>query len=290
MTTDKKISCFTILLFWLPSSLCLAQINRNDDVDFAFYLLENRKFEEIIQLFHPVLSELEQNTLRSDSINYILGMAHYYRKELEKSAFHLLKVSDNSIFYDNSIFFSALNYAHLGNYLQAQTVLTASTDEQYEELKAIQLAGIALLKRDFEMFDKYANNFRFEQYFYSNSQSQLLNVRGELEEFSQKTPLMAGTLSAIVPALGKIYTGQLGEGIATFLTVGTFAAITAENWYKNGISNWKTITFGTLFSIFYVGNIFGSVATVKVYINQFNEKQNNTILLSIHLPIRSLFQ
>ena len=267
-------------------SSCFAQ----DDVDFAFYLFENRQYDEVLLLFGQTAPRINQNVPTTDSINYILGMTHYYRRELEKSAFHLLQVSQSSTFFDKSVFFSALNHTHLGNYTQAQTILATVPAGQYDELLAVKLAGIGLLKRDFEMFDYHSNNFRFEQFYYANSQTQLMAVRQEFANFRQKSPFLAGSLSAVVPGLGKIYAGQVGDGIATFLTVGALAAITAENWLKNGISNWKTIGFGSAFAVFYIGNIFGSVASISVYRNQFNEKQNNTILLGVHLPVRALFE
>ena len=72
--------------------------------------------------------------------------------------------------------------------------------------------------------------------------------------------------------------------------VGSFAAITAENWYKRGFTNWKTILFGSIGTIFYIGNIYGSVASVNVYYDEFNEKQNARILYHIHIPLRSIFE
>ena len=290
-------SFYAALFFVCLYTSCFSQTTGNgasDDIDFAFYLFEERKYDETILFFEQNILNFKQNTSAFDSISYILGMTHYYRKELEKSAFHLSNVSKSSAFYDKSIFFSALDYAHLGEYSKAQTILenysTATPNSNYDELLAVNLAGIGLLKRDFDMFDRHAKNFRFEQYYYANSQSQLINARKELYDFRKKSPFAAGTFSAIVPGAGKIYTGQIGEGVAAFLTVGVLAAITAENWTKNGIADWKTITFGSVFTIFYIGNIVGSAATVKIYRNQFNDRQNNTILLDIHLPVRALFE
>ena len=264
------------------------------DIDFAFYLLEGRKFDEVVMLLNHKHNqqEIEWKNTQQDSVDYILGMTYYYQKELEKSAYHLSNVSISSPFYTKSTFFSALDYAHLGAYSKSQTIIEKYTeiDSNYSELVTLELAGLALLNRDFATFDRHAKDFRFDQYYYANSEAQLMNVRKTLGNYKKKSPFMAGFLSTVVPGLGKVYTGHIGEGVASFLTVGSLAAITAENWAKNGIVDWKTITFGTLFSVFYIGNIYGSVATVKVYRMQFNEKQNNIILLGIHIPIRTLFE
>ena len=260
------------------------------DVDFGFHLFEMRKFDEVLLLFEDVKSD---HTPTLDSIHHILGMTHYYRKELDLSARHLAMVSPSSAFYDKSVFFGALDHAHLGEYAQARTLLdnywTTTPNAKYEELLTVKFAGLSLLERDLAAFDRYSQQFKFEQFHYVNSQNDLMGVRMALGDFRQKSPVVAGLLSAVVPGAGKIYAGQLGEGIAAFLTVGSLVAITAENWVKNGLLDWKTITFGTLSTIFYIGNIAGSAISVNVYRNQFNDKQNNTILLGIHLPVRTVF-
>jgi hypothetical protein len=252
-------------------------------------LFETRKFDELFLLFKDVESV---GTPKLDSIHHILGMAYYYQKKLEKSAYHLSKISPFSAFYDQSIFFSALDYAHLGEYAKARTVLEnyqATSNDKHDELLTVELAGLSLLERDLSKFDRYSEKFKFDHFHYVNSQNELMDVRKNLGNFRQKSPFVAGLFSAVVPGLGKIYAGQIGEGVASFLTVGSLAAITAENWIKNGFLDWRTITFGTFFSIFYIGNIAGSVVSIKVYRNHFNDRQDHTILLGIHLPVRAVF-
>jgi hypothetical protein len=280
---------FLIVLLFLGLATPYFSQSKSSDVDFGFYLFEMRKFDEILLLFEDVKFD---NTPMFDSIHHILGMTHYYRKELEKSAFHLFQVSPSSTFYDKSIFFGALDFAHLGDYAKARTILEnyqATHNDRHEDLLNVQLAGLSLLERDFKTFDRHSEQFKFDHFHYVNSQNQLMKVRGTLGDFRPKSPFVAGLLSAVVPGAGKVYAGQLGEGVATFLTVGSLAAITAEIWAKNGFLDWKTITVGTIFSIFYIGNIAGSVISVKIYRNQFYDLQNNTILLGIHLPIRTVF-
>jgi hypothetical protein len=109
---------FIVLLFWGLSVPCFSQ--NKDDVNFGFYLFEMRKFDDLLLLFKDIQFN---DTSTLDSIHHILGMSYYYRKELEKSAFYLSNVSPSSAFYDKSIFFSALDFAHLGEFAKARNVL-----------------------------------------------------------------------------------------------------------------------------------------------------------------------
>ena len=111
-----------------------------------------------------------------------------------------------------------------------------------------------------------------------------------MAERGRRSPWVAGTLSALVPGLGKVYAGNLGEGIAAFLVTGSLIAVTAENWVKEGPTNWKTIAAGLLSTVFYVGNIYGSVATVKVNLRDYNNRNDVQILYDIHIPLRAAYR
>jgi len=100
---------------------------------------------------------------------------------------------------------------------------------------------------------------------------------------------LAAFYSAIIPGSGKIYAGRLGDGLSSFFIVSSLGLITAENWYKAGIKNPKTIFFGSLFSVFYVGNIWGSYFSVQIQNDEFNHEMDHKILFDLHIPLRTIF-
>lgn len=77
----------------------------------------------------------------------------------------------------------------------------------------------------------------------------------------QKSELLAGVLSAILPGAGYVYAGRYGDGIASFLVNALFIAATAtavhQEWYAAaGIS-------GGIGLPFYLGNIYGSANAAR---------------------------
>jgi len=66
-------------------------------------------------------------------------------------------------------------------------------------------------------------------------------------------------------------------------------AITYENYRKEGFRNYKTITFGSLLTVFYAANIYGSVYSVKIYREEFNQQLHHAVLFNMHIPIRTVF-
>ena len=114
-------------------------------------------------------------------------------------------------------------------------------------------------------------------------------IRDEIAQHKYKNPWVAAGLSALLPGLGKIYAGNLGEGFSALLLTGSMMAATAENWCREGVTNWKTLLFGAFSAVFYIGNIYGAAVTVKTMNNAFDDEKNLQILYNIHIPLRNAF-
>ena len=97
-------------------------------------------------------------------------------------------------------------------------------------------------------------------------------------------------LSAVIPGAGKVYIKKYGGALSSLLTCGILGLLTYENYNKAGPTSFKTVFFGSLFSVFYIGNIYGSVYAVKDYRNDFKEKIEYRILFNIHIPLRNAFK
>jgi TM2 domain-containing membrane protein YozV len=78
-----------------------------------------------------------------------------------------------------------------------------------------------------------------------------------------KSPVAAGILSALIPGSGKLYTGQISEGITSFLLNGLFAFISYNNFQNNhNVRGW---IFAGVTALLYSGNIYGSAASAQIY-------------------------
>ena len=91
--------------------------------------------------------------------------------------------------------------------------------------------------------------------------------------YHRKSPLLAGLLSTFVPGLGKVYTRRSWDGaFAATVTAGT--AWLAYSGFRAGGHNLKAWTFASLSVGFYIGNIYGSFCSAKIY-NLKQEKAFN---------------
>jgi len=86
-----------------------------------------------------------------------------------------------------------------------------------------------------------------------------------------KSPLLSGSISAIVPGGGKGYCGQWVDALYSFLIVTASSWLTYKSCQNNGFS-FNSVLIGSFALSFYSANIYGSVKSAKRY----NQKVNDT--------------
>lgn len=280
------------LLFPMLFSLCgrAQQFGFSKELRFAQYLMDKEATAEAIH----ELSRIDTTLLspaQKDSLFYMLGWAAYSTKRLDTCVQSLLKVSPSSSRYDKSRFFSAWCLTYRGQPDSATAILQplALTDSTSRELRSLQLAGIALLKRDYPAYRDIERQFSYSSYIDSKEEHRMKDYYDKLSGFKRRSPVLAGLYSAVIPGLGKIYAGKKNQGIAAFLPVISLAALTYEAYRKDGVKSARFIGFGTLFSVFYIGNIWGSTLAVKIRRNEFYKEYDTKILFDMHIPLRNFF-
>ncbi len=87
----------------------------------------------------------------------------------------------------------------------------------------------------------------------------------------KKSPLFAGILSAIVPGLGRVYTGEYGDAAASLLLTGIFGYLAYSN-FRDGYMQ-RGFVFSLITAFFQGGNIYGSVVSASLYNQNEIEKR-----------------
>ena len=273
----KRLLLIAVLLISALSAK--AQQGIGKDIEFIDYLIGNN-------LTRDALAWIDgKNYAPSDTLDFLKGLTLYTANKLDLAADSFAKVPVNSPYYEQSLFFGAVSQAYLGNYGEGFKLIQSTSDS---ELKQYEIAAFSLLLNDRQAYEKAAQNFTYTDYSLTEGE----NIFGKIYESRynerQKSPVLAGLMSAVIPGAGKFYAGRKDEGIASFFTVGIFAGLTAECWIKKGPKDWRTIVFGTLGSLFYIGNIYGSYMSVGIYNDNLRDAQNSTIVFNLHVPIRNL--
>lgn len=241
-----------------------------------------------------VLQQIDTSSLavtQKDSLFFQLGWLAYSRKQLPLSATCFLRVSPVSAVYVQCLFFAAYSLTFTGQRDSATHILNniSTADSTTNELKNFELAGLSLLKRDTTAYHVFRQQFTYTAYAFANEERHMDLYQHKLTTNRKKSPLLAGLYSALIPGSGKIYAGKKKQGIGAFLPVATLGALTYEAYKKGGIKSARFIVYSSIFSVFYIGNIWGSVLSVKIKQNEFNREYDNKILFDLHIPLRNFF-
>jgi TM2 domain-containing membrane protein YozV len=93
----------------------------------------------------------------------------------------------------------------------------------------------------------------------------------------RKNPLLSGLLSSAVPGAGRVYCGQYGDGVYSFILVLATGLIAWDGFREDGVGSGVGWLFGSISGILYAGNIYGSAVAARVY----NYNSENLILNSL---------
>lgn len=235
------------------------------------------------------LDEYESVYGSSDTIQLFKGRYAYFQKAYDKSISFFKGVSDSNLDYWNQAqFYAGWQSAKLGDYPGAAGFYRAvkAKDEALTNLKYLQLAGLSLLQNDLQGYQSIANRLSSSGFQHQKQLEALEFVHNRQKNRKRKSPMLAGVLSAMVPGAGKFYLGQVGQGTMGLVATAIMGAQTYEGYRKDGVKSARFIVFGSLFSILYIANIWGSVVAVRVENIHFNQENHETILLHMHIPVR----
>jgi hypothetical protein len=278
----------TVFLLTFFSLLVSGQ--SSTDLKFINYLIEKGEFKDAIHVCNQ--TGAGWNASVRDSLLFFKGWSFYSIKSLDSASLFLGEVTESSTLFSRAAFFSAYCHSYQGRYTIAVDQLSrhATTDTNQLGLKNFELAGISLLDRDFKSFEKYSSGFNHSHFAYAGEEDHLKKYFSDLQTHRYKSPTIAGLLSFVLPGSGKIYAGRTAQGISSMFVTLTMGAMATENIVKSGWKSPQSILFSGLFSIFYIGNIYGSIFAVKYVNNAYDQNINGHLLLDMHLPLRNFFR
>ena len=227
------------------------------------------------------------DSARADYASYAIGLAHFKGEEFGTAArnFSALRQKFPASGYAvEAAYLEGISHWRQKNYSRAQATLEALADEHPATAYAPRaLLAICLAALDEDKAEQGGRALervldRYPDYPDRESVRQAAALVGRYQDLPEKSPVLAGILSAVLPGSGYIYAEHYGDGITAFLVnglfiAGTAAAIHQENYAVAGI-------VGGVGAPFYLGNIYGSANAAR--------KWNRRIRNEITREIRSI--
>ena len=193
------------------------------------------KSEKAIRKFETFLHTYPDSQL-VNSAHYQIGVSYFLMEQFQQSVNYL----DRAVPRIADVRYRAVSQELIGlSYLLQKRWLEA--DKIFNGLKE---SGVAKVRENARQYQNYA-------------------VQGT--QLPSRSPFLAGILSTIVPGAGRLYTGRIGDALTSLFTISLTGWQAYDGFRRDGLSSAKGWGFGALSGIFYVGNIYGSVISARVY-------------------------
>ena len=195
----------------------------------------------------------------NDTVEFKTGLSYSIIGDNNQAIIWFDKIKDNSRFFYAAREEYLKSLFQLGNYNNFRSYFPLNT--QNEEIKIIgeKLYNFSYLFTDnpLPLHDDFLEPFNSEE-------------KEIVKEFYQrkveppnKNIAIAAIMSALIPGSGKIYTGEIGDGIIAAMTTGLCAYLAYDNFKaKHNFRGWL---FSGLSVFFYAGDIYGSAASAQIY-------------------------
>ncbi len=296
------IRCLFCLLLLFPVITSTLWADEREEINFIQHLVDRQFWGDVIfaveQMEEDHSNWLQHHPDTHDSLQFNAGWAAYNREELSYASERFKQISPESPDFLQSAFYRSYLLAHLSvnenhpGFLETATeeLQQLEPDQQlHQELQNFELAGMALLDRNYDQFETLSDGFTGQYYAFAEQEESLLDHHQDLANAGGKSPFAAGLMSAVIPGSGKLYAGRRGDGISTFLQVAIFGSVFAESAINAGWDHPRTWISGGAFGLFYSANIWGSVVAVRITKEEIHEQVDQRILLDLHIPLRSVF-
>jgi tetratricopeptide (TPR) repeat protein len=228
---------------------------------------------------------------KADYASFKIGMAHFKGEDYGTAAQSFRALRDK---YPESGYAIQAGYLEgssqwkMKNYDRARGVLEALVqkhpESEYAPRALVVICLAALDKSKAQVSRQVLDRFldRYPGHPGAENVKEATVQLDRYQELPEKSPALAGILSAILPGSGYIYAEHYGDGITAFLInglfiAGTVTAIHQENYAVAGI-------VGGIGVPFYLGNIYGSANAAK----KWNLGIRNEVIKKIHSTLAPL--
>lgn len=248
----NRISALTLLIVFsfLGSSAAQNGFHTNDNIlRFADYLFCSDDYLRAHLEYESYLSKIY-----SDTVKYKSAISLQRINRFEESEQSFIRIFGSSLEmeaktgYYKSVFLSG-DYARFNSEFTRMNINSA---ELHKRLKLLNFSAQLLS-------DVLPAENEIEEF----SNPELAGMYNRKKNMPYRSPAAAGIMSALIPGAGKIYTGEIGDGITSLIAAGLFGYLSYDNFHKN--RNTRGWVFGAITGFFYAGNIYGSAQSALIY-------------------------
>ncbi len=277
---------FTLFLSFAAAEESIEYYSPENIRKFADFLYEQGDYLRAIGEYQRYLFYRPQE---SEAINYRIAVCYRFGGKSGQAiqSFETLLQRYPESQYTSRIYYQiGATYFLMDRFDQSARFLSDTlpriTDRQ-QHAEAEQLIGLSyLMRKRWSEAGEVFKGLQGSDIIRVREKAAVYNIYAENgEKLPMRSPFFAGLLSTVVPGAGRIYTGRLADALNTLFTVGLTGWQAYDGFRRDGLASVKGWTLGTLCGAFYVGNIYGSVVSARVYNRHITDEFLATLFIEL---------
>lgn len=255
---------------------------------FSDHLFSSRLYREGILHYQALLRDTTLAPAERDTLGYRLGFCFQQRAMLDSAVYAYGRVGNSTRLYELSTAAAMEQLVKAGQYRRAYDYPggVAARDQNQYGYKMYWRSATAFLANDTALLAADTVSLRHITGDAAEFSARLQQEMNRANHIRKKSPALAAGLSAVVPGLGKVYAGRPRHGLAAFLPCAVLGVEAAEAYRRGGWKDPRFLICSSLFSVFYIGNIYGSALTVKAVRNETINDARYRIQADLVLSLR----
>ncbi len=286
-----KILLITTLLPFTSAEEHIEYYSPQNIRKFADFLYEQEDYLRAADEYQRYLFSMSEEVLESEQIRYKIALCYRFAGQTEQAIQNfqtLLQTHPDTQFASSAYYQIGATYFLIDQFKQSSQFLREALPhiaDARQHAEAEQLIGLSyLMQKQWSEAGEVFKTLQGSDVIPVKEKASIYhNYAKAGAELPTRSPFLAGVLSTIIPGAGRLYTGfRVGDAVTSLITVGVTGWQAYDGFRRDGLSSVKGWTLGTIGGIFYVGNIYGSVVSARVYNRQVEDEFLTT--LSVELP------
>jgi len=244
---------------------------------FAETLFEESDFYRAIGEYKRLIFLCPDSEILCEKASFKIGLCYFRAKRWQnaRDAFSTFCVDfPDSQVTGEALYYKAMSEKNLSFYKEALDTFARIIETKTDEYRERALYQSALIFVDMERWERAGSMFsRISRSSTLYDSARVFSVGLEsIGNLPYKSPSVAGTLAAVIPGAGHLYTGRQADALVAFLLNGAFIWSAVELFDDEKYVTGGIVTFFELG--WYSGNIYSAVSSA----HKFNKRTKATFI------------
>jgi tetratricopeptide (TPR) repeat protein len=277
---NTRLPLLLFLLLVCTHAAVAEDMSAEKMLSFADYLFEKEDYYRAITEYERMVFYFPEHPL-AKTARFQIAQSYFKGEKLDQASARFQALANNYSDEEigrKSLFMLGETYYQKHDFMVAKDVFTQLIDKYPDDTRVdtarIRIGWSYLRQGNWRQASEEFQKLPSDSPLHSQAEG-LANEAKNYPDIPKKSPVLAGSLSAVLPGSGQLYIDRPGDALVAFLLNGAFILATVEAFHHdNNVTGGILLFFETGW---YLGNIYNAVNGANKYNRRSEQQFLNTL-------------